>query len=261
MNDRACPREWIDLAERLAEIARPIAKRYFRTAVDIFYKADASPVTVADCAIETALREEIERVFPKHGILGEEHGGTRLDAEAVWVLDPIDGTKAFIAGMPTFGTLIACCAGDRPVLGVIDQPIQEERWLGAAGRPSLYNGTAIRVRGTEALERSVLYVPAPDPFERSDDADGFRRLKDAVGLIRYGADCYAHGLLASGHVDLVVESGLRPYDYCALVPVIDGAGGVILDWDGNPLTLRSDGRTISAATPALFGAARTALVG
>lgn len=261
MTDFSCPTEWIALAERLADIARPIAKRYFRTPVDIVSKADDSPVTVADRSIEAAMRDEIEKVFPHHGILGEEHGSVRLDAEAVWVLDPIDGTKAFITGMPTFGTLIACCVEGKPVLGVVDQPIQGERWVGAAGRPTTYNGEQARVSGRETLSESIFYVTAPETFEDSLYAKGFLRLRDGARLTRYSADCYAHGLLASGHVDLVAELGLQPYDYCALVPVIEGAGGVIADYEGKPLTLESEGRTISAASPALFDAARDLLTG
>ncbi len=119
-NMERCPEEWIALAHRLADIARPIAQQYFRTPLDIVSKADDSPVTIADRSIEAAMRAEIERTFPDHGILGEEYGSTRLDGPAVWVLDPIDGTKAFISGMPLFGTLIACCVDGVPILGVID---------------------------------------------------------------------------------------------------------------------------------------------
>ncbi|MDW3204940.1 MAG: histidinol-phosphatase [Alphaproteobacteria bacterium] len=250
-----CPQEWIDLAHRLADIARPIARQYFRTSLSVVSKQDDSPVTIADRSIEAAMREEIERTFPDHGILGEEHGTVRLDAEAVWVLDPIDGTKAFITGMPSFGTLIACCVGGRPILGVIDQPIQEERWLGAAGRVSTCNGTEITVSGRETLADSVLYATGPEMFVGTPEEARFARLRDAMRFTRYSGDCYAYGLLASGYVDLVVEAQLQPYDYCALAPVVEGAGGVIADWNGAPLTLNSDGRVVAAASPALHRAA------
>ncbi|WP_421882065.1 histidinol-phosphatase [Pacificispira sp.] len=250
-----CPQEWIDLAHRLADIARPIARQYFRTPLSIIAKQDDSPVTIADRSIEAAMREEIEKTFPGHGILGEEHGSVRLDAEAVWVLDPIDGTKAFVTGMPSFGTLIACCVAGRPVLGIIDQPIQEERWLGAAGRVSTYNGAEIAVAGRETLAESVLYATGPEMFVGTPEEARFARLRDAMRFTRYSGDCYAYGLLAAGHVDLVVEAQLQPYDYCALAPVIEGAGGTITDWDGKPLSIESDGRVVAAGSTALHRAA------
>jgi inositol-phosphate phosphatase/L-galactose 1-phosphate phosphatase/histidinol-phosphatase len=249
------PDSWIDLAHRLADIARPIARRYFRTSLDIDSKADDSPVTIADRSIEAAMREEIERTFPDHGILGEEYGSVRLDGEAVWVLDPIDGTKAFITGMPTFGTLIAACVDGAPVLGVIDQPISEERWIGATGRPSTLNGAEIKASGVTSLADASLYATAPEMFEGDASEARFAALRAAVASTRYGADCYAYGLLALGCVDLVVERMLQPYDYCALVPVIEGAGGRVRDWSGAPLTIESDGHVLAAATPALQEAA------
>ncbi len=254
-----CPDDWIALAHRLADIARPVARQYFRTKLDIIAKDDESPVTIADRSIETAMREEIERTFPDHGILGEEHGAVRLDGPAVWVLDPIDGTKAFITGMPLFGTLIACCVDDVPVLGIIDQPIQEERWVGTKGRQSTFNGDPIRVSGKTDLKTATLYSTGPEMFEGTDAEDGFNALRRAVSLTRFGGDCYCHGLLASGFVDLVIEQGLQPYDFCALVPVIEGAGGIMTDWNGDSLSLSSDGRTISAASRELAAAARTHL--
>ena len=247
--------EWVELAHDLADLARPIAARYFRTPLDIVSKADESPVTIADRTIEEAMRAEIERRFPHHGILGEEHGSVRLDAEAVWVLDPIDGTKAFISGMPLFGTLIACCIGGVPVIGIIDQPIQRERWAGVAGQRSTYNGAPIRASGKTDLSDAILYSTGPEMFEDTPEEQGFESLKAKTALTRYSGDCYAHALLASGHVDLVVESGLQPYDYCALVPVIEGAGGVITDWDGQGLTIASDGRTVSSGSRTLHGKA------
>lgn len=246
-----CPDAWIELAHRLADIARPIAKKYFRTPLDIIAKQDDSPVTIADRSIEAAMRKEIEAVFPEHGILGEEHGSVRLDAEAVWVLDPIDGTKAFITGMPVFGTLIACCVDGVPILGVIDQPIQEERWIGALGHPTTLNGAEVKTRQTVDLAVSQAYTtPAPFPDEAAE-AEAVQRLRGSVKNMRYSADCYQFGLLASGCIDLAVEAGLDAYDYCALVPVVHGAGGVMTDWAGEPLTIRSDGRVLASATPEL----------
>lgn len=256
-----CPQEWIDLAHRLADLARPIARQYFRTKLDIVSKADDSPVTIADRSIEAAMREEIEKAFPDHGILGEEHGSVRLDAEAVWVLDPIDGTKAFVSGVPTFGTLIACCVGGRPILGIIDQPIQEERWVGAAGRATQLNGTDVRTADIVELSDAILYATGPEMFEGTPAEARFNALRRDVAFTRFSGDCYGYGLLASGHIGLVVEADLQTYDYCALAPVVEGAGGVITDWQNAPLTLQSDGRVLAAATPVLHRRARAILAG
>jgi inositol-phosphate phosphatase / L-galactose 1-phosphate phosphatase / histidinol-phosphatase len=217
-------------------------------------------VTVADREAEAEMRALIEARFPDHGVLGEEHGRTRPEADYVWVLDPIDGTKSFISGVPLFGTLIALTHKGTPVLGVIDQPILRERWLGAEGRKTTLNGKPIATRACSMVGDATLYATAPEMFAGTD-AQAFARLRQGVKLARYGADCYAYGLLAAGFVDLVVEAGLKPYDYCALVPVIEGAGGEMSDWTGEVLTLRSDGRVIAAGDPALAAAARSALAG
>jgi inositol-phosphate phosphatase/L-galactose 1-phosphate phosphatase/histidinol-phosphatase len=248
------------LAQALADAAGAIARRYFRQPVTVVDKPDLTPVTIADREAEAAMRGLIEAAFPNHGIIGEEHGRVRDGAEYVWVLDPIDGTKNFISGIPLFGTLIALTQRGRPVLGVIDQPILRERWVGASGHASTLNGAPIRCRSCAALGAATLYSTSPDMF-RDDDAMRFQRLKRAVKLARYGADCYAYAQLASGFIDLVVERDLKPYDYCALVPVIEGAGGVIVDWDGNALTLGSDGRVIACGDPTLLPIARMALTG
>lgn len=255
-----CPKEWIALAHRLADIARPIAKQYFRTPLDIISKADDSPVTIADRSIEAAMRAEIERTFPDHGILGEEYGSIRLNGPAVWVLDPIDGTKAFISGMPLFGTLIACCVDGVPVLGIMDQPIQEERWVGAQGHPTTYNGQPVQVSQKTALEQAVFYTTDADFFLDTPREAGYLAVKEAVALTRFSADCYAFALTASGSIDLVIETGLKPYDYCALVPVVIGAGGTMTDWAGQPLTIHSDGSVIAAAGMELRDAALQVLL-
>jgi inositol-phosphate phosphatase/L-galactose 1-phosphate phosphatase/histidinol-phosphatase len=250
----------IAFANELADAAGEIVRRYFRRGVAVDDKADLSPVTVADREAELALRARIERRFPDHGILGEEHGSVRADAEQVWVLDPIDGTKSFISGVPLFGTLIALVERGVPVLGVIDQPISRERWIGARGRESTLNGAEISTRACPSLASATLFATSPDMF-RGPDAEGFQRLKGAVKLARFGGDCYAYGLLAAGFVDLVVEATLKPYDYSALVPVIAGAGGSMTDWQGRPLGLASDGHVLACGDPRLANAARDLLVG
>lgn len=248
------------LAEALADAAGGVVRRYFRQKIAIDQKGDLTPVTIADREAEVAMRRLIAERFPDHGIIGEEHGPTRPEAPYVWVLDPIDGTKSFISGIPLFGTLIALAFEGRPVLGVIDQPILGERWVGAAGRPSTLNGTPIRTRACADLAAATLYTTQPEMFA-GGDAAAFARLRTAVRLARYGADCYAYAVLASGFVDLVVESGLKPYDYSALVPVIEGAGGTMTDWQGRPLTLASAGHVVAAGDAALGVSARRLLAG
>jgi inositol-phosphate phosphatase/L-galactose 1-phosphate phosphatase/histidinol-phosphatase len=250
----------VRLAHALADAAGAIARRYFRQHVAVDDKPDLTPVTIADREAEAAMRRLIAQAFPAHGIIGEEEGRVRADAEYVWVLDPIDGTKNFISGIPLFGTLIALARDGRPVLGVIEQAVLRERWVGVAGRPSTMNGVPIRARACAALGGATLFSTSPEMF-RGADAARFERLRSQVKLARYGADCYAYAQLASGFIDLVVERDLKPYDYCALAPVIAGAGGAMCDWEGRALDLASDGRVIACGDPGLLDAARAALMG
>lgn len=247
-------------AEGLADLAGPIARQYFRQRLVVQSKADASPVTIADQEIELAIRRRIRESFPDHGLFGEEHGLDHADAERVWVIDPIDGTKSFISGMPTFGTLIAYLEGGVSRVGVVDHPVLRERWVGCAGAPTLLNGQPCRTSGRTALADSILYATTPDIFEGAD-RDRFEAVSRRVALRRFGGDCYAYALLASGHVDVVVEVALQPYDYLSLVPVIEGAGGVITDWSGGRLGLEGDGRVVAAATPSLHAEALRVLNG
>jgi inositol-phosphate phosphatase/L-galactose 1-phosphate phosphatase/histidinol-phosphatase len=239
------PPAFVDLALRLADAAGPIIKRYFRTGTAILDKDDLSPVTVADRESEAAMRAIIAEVQPSHGVLGEEMGADRVDAEYVWVLDPIDGTKSFVTGKPLFGTLISLTHRGMPILGIIDQPVLGERWLGVAGGPARFNGRVITTRACDKLSDAWLYATTPQMFV-DDDATAFQRLAGAVKFPLYGADCYAYGMLAAGWTDLVCEASLKPYDWCALVPIIEGAGGRITDWEGRPLTMTSNGRVLAA---------------
>lgn len=248
------------LANELADAAGAIVRRYFRQPIPVDDKSDLTPVTIADREAEAAMRRLIEARFPEHGIFGEEEGRIRPDAEYQWVLDPIDGTKSFISGVPLFGTLIALTYRNRPVLGVIDQPVAGERWQGATGHTSTLNGRPIRTRACTALAGATLFTTSPDMFQGAE-ADAFQRLRAAAKLTRYGADCYAYALVATGFIDLVVESGLKPYDFCALVPVIEGAGGCVTDWQGKPLDLASDGHAVAAGDARLAAAARAVLAG
>jgi inositol-phosphate phosphatase/L-galactose 1-phosphate phosphatase/histidinol-phosphatase len=239
------PQEFIDLAHQLADAARPVALKYFRTPVPIDDKADSSPVTIADKEIEATMRALINQAHPGHGILGEEHGRENTDAEWVWVLDPIDGTAAFITGKPSFGTLIALAHNGTPVLGIIDQPFTRERWVGALGHSSTLNGAVIHARDCPRLAQAYAFTTAPELFSPATRPQ-WDKVAAGVKRVRYGCDCYAYGLVAAGFADIVVEAGLKPYDYCALAPVLQGAGGVMTDWDGQPLSIASDGRVIAA---------------
>jgi inositol-phosphate phosphatase / L-galactose 1-phosphate phosphatase / histidinol-phosphatase len=245
----------IALAHALADASGAAIRPYFRAACAQETKADASPVTQADREAEAAIRALIERERPGDGIIGEEYGNVREGAERVWVLDPIDGTRAFIAGRPIFGTLIALLIRGKPVLGAIDQPIGRERWIGSA-TGTWFNGRPVRTRACPELAQASLASTSPHLFD-GRDAEAFLSVARSVsrGSLRqniiYGGDCYNYGLLASGHIDLVIEAGLQLYDYAALVPVVEGAGGRMTDWHGRPLTQSSDGRVIAAGDAAL----------
>jgi inositol-phosphate phosphatase/L-galactose 1-phosphate phosphatase/histidinol-phosphatase len=240
-----CPDEFVAFAGRLAEASGPVIRRYFRTPVSVEDKADSSPVTIADRETELALRALIERDYPDHGIVGEEHGTIRPGASHQWIIDPIDGTKAFITGKPMFGTLVALLQDGIPILGLIDQPVSGERWLGAAGHATTFNGKPARVRACPDLAKAVVNSTHPDMF-RKPGAERFWSVSSTSKLTLWGGDCYAYGLLAIGHIDLVIEYGLKLYDFAALVPIILGAGGAMTDWRGQPLTGASQGDVIAA---------------
>ncbi|MGH7093003.1 MAG: inositol monophosphatase family protein, partial [Stellaceae bacterium] len=203
---------YLALAADLADAAGEAIRPYFRVPLQVNDKADSSPVTVADRGAEVVMRRLIAARFSDHGIIGEEFGRERDDAEFVWVLDPIDGTKAFISGLPLFGTLIALAQSGRPIVGVIDQPISRERWVGAAGRETTLNGAPVRCRPCPGLAAATVFATTPDMFKGAD-APAFARAAAAAKLVRYGADCYACGLLALGCIDLVIEADLKPYDF------------------------------------------------
>jgi len=236
---------YINFANQLADESGQILRDYFRQPLTIHDKADMSPVTIADQKVEMQLRLLIGHTYPEHGIYGEEMGETAIDAEYVWVIDPIDGTKSFITGKPLFGTLIALLHHGKPILGVIDQPILRERWIGVKNLPTTLNGQGVTVRRCDDLSKAYLYATTPHMFT-GQDTMRFGKVASEVKHPLYGADCYAYALLANGFVDLVIEADLSPYDYCALIPVIEQAGGIITDWQGQPLTLQSDGRVIAA---------------
>ncbi len=241
----------IALAHRLAEAAGAAIRPFFRAAFAQESKADATPVTAADRAAESAIRAILEVERPSDGIIGEEYGNERAGADRRWVIDPIDGTRSFIAGRPIFGTLIALLEGETPVLGVIDQPILGERWIGATGHPTRFNDAPTRVRPCPVLADALFGTTSPYAFA-PDDRPRFESVAAATANLVLGGDCYSYAALALGQLDLVVEAGLQLYDFAALVPVIEGAGGHMCDWQGRPLGSGSDGRVIAAGDPALI---------
>jgi len=250
-----------DLGAFAADAARRAGQaslNWFRVPLTIDTKADESPVTVADRTVESLLRAEIVERFPDHGIFGEEHGRERMEAEHVWVIDPIDGTRSFITGWPLYGTLLAVLRQDKPVIGVIEMPALGERWVGIAGQPTRFQGAPCRTSDCRELAAASLYTTSPDAFDPAGWAV-FDRVSRQVRTRRFGGDCYSYGLLAAGHIDLVIEAGLQPYDYLSLVPILEGAGGAIADWQGRPLTTQSDGRVVAAASPELLAAALAAI--
>ncbi len=241
----------IELANRLAQAAGAAIRPLFRGDWSHEEKPDRTFVTEADRAAEAAMRAIIEAERPADGILGEEYGAHNPGAGRQWVLDPIDGTTSFIAGRPIFGTLIALVQDGWPVLGVIDQPILGERWVGKVGEGTTFNGKPVRTAPCKELSDAVLGTTTPHQFS-GDDVDAFMGVAKSVAerKIIYGGDCYNYALVASGHVDLVIEANLQLYDFAALVPVVEGAGGLMSDWQGNPLDANSDGRVIALGDPA-----------
>jgi inositol-phosphate phosphatase / L-galactose 1-phosphate phosphatase / histidinol-phosphatase len=240
----------IALAHRLADAAGAAIRPWFRAAA-FERKGDASPVTAADRAAEQAMRDILAVEMPGDGIIGEEFGVAAGTSGREWVLDPIDGTTGFVAGRALFGTLIALVVDGFPVLGVIDQPIQQERWVGVIGQPTLFNGQPVRTRACPALAEASIATTGPHYFS-NHDGEHFMALAAQTDHKRMvmGGDCYNYAMLASGHLDIVCESNLKLYDWAALVPVVEGAGGVMADWNGEPLRTGSSGHVLALGDPA-----------
>ncbi len=241
----------IALAHRLADAARAEIIPLFRSGVDSEAKGDATPVTIADRNAEEAMRKLIEAEFSADGIHGEEFGVKDGVSGRQWVLDPIDGTTAFLAGRPIFGTLIALVVDGFPVLGMIDQPIAGERWLGVMGQGTRYNGRRVETRRCRDLSSASLATTGPHYFSQTE-GDVFMMLAAKTDHKRMvmGGDCYNYACLASGHLDIVCEAGLKLHDYAALVPIVEGAGGMMCDWQGEPLHAGSDGSVLALGDPA-----------
>jgi myo-inositol-1(or 4)-monophosphatase len=245
----------VHFACTLADAAAEVILPHFRSQLAVDNKAGIGfdPVTVADRDAETAMRALIEKHHPDHGILGEEHGVSKGSSDYVWVLDPIDGTRGFMTGLPTWGTLIGLKKGDQPIVGVMNQPFTRERFVGGTRAESHREGkiSTLSTRACQSIETAVLSTTSPDMFA-ADELPRFERVRKRARLVRYGADCYAYAMLAAGLIDLVVECGLKPYDIVALMPIIERAGGVVTTWSGGPA--HEGGQIVAAGDRALHAA-------
>lgn len=250
MHDASDLRTRLGKALEITETAGRISLDHFNGALEIVTKADASPVTIADRETEQAIRAGLQDTFPEDGFLGEEYGTEGLEKETVWVIDPIDGTRSFIAGIPLFGMLLAMTRDGVPQLGICRLPALGQVYAAARDLGTTRNGTHIKASGCRTLGEAMLFVNEGEKIYAEERA-AFDRLMKAGHLRRLAYDCQPHALVAAGQVDAVVDYDLKPYDFLAMVPIVEEAGGVITDWDGKPLGFGSDGRVASAATPEL----------
>jgi histidinol phosphatase-like enzyme (inositol monophosphatase family) len=251
--------------DRLAQVSGEVILPFFRSTIGAEDKSRGGvfdPVTEADRGAEAAMRRLISQTFPAHGVIGEEYGEDRPDAEYVWVLDPIDGTKSFISGLPTWGTLIGLMHNGRAVAGLMAQPFTGETYLGLAGASFYTRGgdsRQIHTSGVTELARAKVTATSPDIFEQAGTVANINRLRAATLQCRWGLDCYGYCLLAAGHIDIVAESALKNVDIAPLIPIIENAGGIVTTWDGGPA--EAGGNCVAAATPELHQAAMTVLRG
>ena len=242
--------EFVNFANLLADESAEIISKYFRKKINIENKKDDSPVTIADQETELKIRELITQKYPSHGILGEEYENIKLKSEFVWVIDPIDGTRSFIAGHKDFGTLIALLHNNKPVLGIINCPAHQERWVGIKNEKTRLNNQVIKTSSVKNIEDAYLFTSGIyfyEPIFRK----GFKTLKEKSKYFRLGGDCYMYGMLSSGLIDIVIEDTLKAHDYMALINVVEGAGGKITDKSGKPITLKSDGSLIASSSAIL----------
>ena len=248
----------IEFAQKLAEASSAVIRQYYRTGLAIDDKLDSSPVTQADREAEQVMRALINAERADEGIIGEEFGAEREDADWVWVLDPVDGTKAFITGRPLFVTLIGLLYRGQPVLGVVNQPIANERWVGVVGQGCTLNGEAISVSQITELARARIGTTGPQYFSASG-LQAFNDLQKGGRFTVYGGDGYQYALVATAGLDLVIEEGLKLHDFAAVAPVVIAAGGVMTDWQGQALVKGSVGRVIAAANQELHQLALAAM--
>jgi len=235
----------ISFANFLADESEIIIKQYFRNPLKIDEKEDESPVTIADKKTELKIRELIETKYPNHGILGEEFASLNINSEYVWVIDPIDGTRSFIAGHKDFGTLIALLHNNKPVIGIINCPIHEERWVGIEGKKTTMNGIEVQTSKLKDLKKSYVCTSGLY-FDNDHFRKGFDKIIQQTRYHRFGGDCYMYGMVASGYIEIVLEDTLKAHDYMALVPIIEGAGGKISDKYGKNINIHSEGSVIAS---------------
>lgn len=240
----------LSFAVSIADCARPIALRYYRKFLQPDEKEDGTYITTADKNIELMAKSMVEKTFPDHGFWGEEYGSSNLDRDWVWCIDPIDGTTAFVHGIPIFGILISLLYKKAPVIGIIDHPALGERWVGAKHHRTTWKERVCLCNPYQQLEFSIVFATSPDMFD-ANELRAFYAVSEKAKRRRYGVDCYAYGLLATGKADVVMEANMKPHDVMALVPVVESAGGVITDWQGNPLTLDCNGQVLASANPKL----------
>ena len=239
--------EFVNFANLLADESAQIISKYFRKKINIENKKDDSPVTIADRNTELKIRELIAQKYPSHGILGEEYENTKLKSEFVWVIDPIDGTRSFIAGHKDFGTLIALLHNNKPILGIINCPAHQERWVGIKNEKTRLNNQVIKTSSVKNIEDAYLFTSGIY-FNEPILKKGYQLIRDKSKYFRLGGDCYMYGMLASGLIDIVIEDTLKAHDYMALVNVIEGAGGKITDKFGNDVTIESDGSLVASSS-------------
>ncbi|HHG8772199.1 TPA: inositol monophosphatase family protein [Raoultella planticola] len=247
------PTKYTPVLQEIAREVRPIVLRYFRSELSVEIKEDNSPVTEADKRVEIKIREIVARHFPLDAICGEEFGGEPGDA-ATWIIDPVDGTKAFVCGFPLFGTLTGIMKNSRMVAGMISVPVTDELWLAEESGATTLNGAAVQTSRCRSLSAARICTTSPDDFAAAA-WPYYQRLAAACQMQRMGGGCYAHAMLASGHADLVVEYGLGPWDFLPLIPVVEGAGGIISDWAGQPLNFHSRGDVLVSANAELHASA------
>ena len=242
--------EYLNFANKLADEAGIISMEYFRTSLDIENKSDETPVTIADKNTELRLRSMIEKEYPNHGILGEEFDSMNPDAEFIWVIDPIDGTKSYLAGHKDFGNLISLTQNKKPIIGIINCPAHNERWVGAKNQNSTLNQQPSKTSSVTKIEDAYFFSSGLY-FDEPHLRNAVDKIKNKVKYYRYGGDCYMYGMVASGLIDFVIEDTLKVHDYMALVNVIEGSGGKVTDKFGNEITTDSRGSCIASANEKL----------
>jgi len=240
----------VSFANELANESEKIIHQYFRTTLTVYAKNDETPVTIADKNTELKIRELIQARYPDHGILGEEFEGTNIDSEYLWVIDPIDGTRSFIAGHKDFGTLIALLHNNKPILGIINCPAHKERWVGVSGEQTTMNQKKVQTSSIQTLDKSYVCTSGLY-FDNDHLRKGFNKIIEKTRYHRFGGDCYMYGMIASGLIEIVIEDTLKAHDYMALIPIIKGAGGKVTDKYGKAITIHSEGSIVASANDQL----------